>query len=430
MKIFTLRLLMFILIMSLSALTLNAQTKDLSYYFKKAQQNNPTIKQNERLREINLLQNDLIFAQNRKPQVYFTSDYLFAPYFNNNGRFISLTPNPDPNAYGYDPSISNGGLYEVLLNADVPLLNKGITNALTGQNNIQNQLLLISDRQILHDIERQVKEQYIKTYSIQELINYLDKIIKLVDDRKKLAETLAQKGIMQQSDYLLLDIEQNSRVIEQQQQRDLLTEAYTQLNNLCLIEDTTEYELAEPLIAMLQPVSSFSFLERYRADSMSLAAQQEVLKLNNNPQLNFYGNIGMRTTDPSNALHNFGTSIGLHLNVPLFNGNQKDIQIQQKMIAFDTLIISRNLQMSNVINSLKGLNRQIKLTEETVSLNQAQITKQELLLNILQEKIISGQVSVLEYVKSIEDYVLTNQNLLNARISLWQLINQYNYLNW
>ena len=421
---------MFILIMSLSALTLNAQIKDLSYYVNKAQQNNPSIKQNERLRKINLLQNDLIFAQNRKPQVYFTSDYLFAPYFNNNGRFISITPNPDLNAYGYDPSISNGGLYEALLNADVPLLNKSITNALTEQNSIQNNLLLISDRQILHDIEKQVREQFLNTFSIQEQIKYLDRIIKLVEDRKILAESLARKGIMQQSDYLLLDIELNSKVIEQQQQKQLLSEAFNQLNNLCVIGDTAQYELKEPVIIQLQPVTSFSFLERYRADSLSLAAEQEVIKLNNNPQLNLYGNIGLRTTDPSNALHNFGTSIGLHLNVPIFNGNQKEIQIQQNMIAFDTLGISRKQEISNVTNSLKSLNSQIKMTEETISLNQAQITKQELLLNILRNKLISGQTSALEYVKAIEDYVLTNQNLLNARISLWQLINQYNYLNW
>ncbi|MCY7363469.1 MAG: TolC family protein, partial [Ignavibacteria bacterium] len=67
---------------------------------------------------------------------------------------------------------------------------------------------------------------------------------------------------------------------------------------------------------------------------------------------------------------------------------------------------------------------------ETIILFESQITKQESLLKILQDKVISGQISTIDYVKSIEDYVQSNQNLHNSRISLWQLINQYNYLNW
>ncbi len=407
-----------------------AQIRDISFYIHQAEQNNTTLKQNERLRKINLLQNDLIIAQNLKPQVYFTSDYLFAPYFNNNGRIISVTPNPEPDAFGYDPGITNGGLYSALLNVEVPLLNSGVSKSLVSQNNIQNQILLLSTKQLIHDIENQVLEKYLNAYSIQLQMNYLENIIKLIEDRKKILDALLQKGIMQQSDYLILDIELNSRIIEQHQQMQLLTDAFIQLNNISGIADTIQYELAAPDITQLLPVKSFNFLERYRIDSINIAAQQSVLETNFNPQLNLLGNLGLQSTDLNNIQHHFGTGIGLQLNIPIFNGNQKSIQIQQNKISFDTLTLSRASQIVNVNNSLMGLSKQISMTRETIALNQSQISRQELLLNILQEKLFNGQVSTLEYVRSIEDYALTNQNVLNAKITLMQLINQYNYLNW
>ena len=57
-----------------------------------------------------------------------TGDYLFAPYFNNNGNLI--TTNPDPNAIGYDVGITNGGLYSALINVDKNIFNGHLLNAL------------------------------------------------------------------------------------------------------------------------------------------------------------------------------------------------------------------------------------------------------------------------------------------------------------
>lgn len=407
-----------------------AQTRDITFYINIAEQNSPLIKQNNNLIQINLLQNNLIYAQNIKPQVYLSSDYLFAPYFNNEGKFISITPNPDPKAFGYDPGVTNGGLYEALLNVDIPILNSGFAKALINQNNVQNKILLLSVKQTIHDLQKQVIEQYINTYSLQQQMRYLEKIIKLIDDRKKISDALTQKGLMQQSDFLLLEIEENSRIIEEHQQKQLLEDAFTQLNNLCGIDDTTIYELAEPVITKSVPSKYFNFTEKYRIDSISIAAQTEVLNAGFKPQLNLIGNVGLRSTDPSNIEHHFGTGVSLHLNIPLYNGNQNKIQIQQNKISFDTLITGHSSRLLNIKNSLKSLEKQISTLQETINLYDTQIKKQELLLSILQDKLTAGQISAIDYVKSIQDYIQTNQNLSAARISLLQLINQYNSLNW
>src|SRR5436190_688514 len=88
-----------------------AQQRDLLYYQTQAHANNPVLKENDNQQLFNNLQNNITLAQFRKPQLNVTADYLFAPFFSNNGHAMSITTTPDNDAYGYDVNLSNGGLY-------------------------------------------------------------------------------------------------------------------------------------------------------------------------------------------------------------------------------------------------------------------------------------------------------------------------------
>lgn len=87
---------------------------NFEFYINKAIQNSPLlgeIKQSAKISELNY-ERDI--AETSSLQSDLTANYLFAPYFNNNGKII--TTNPDVNAIGYDAGITNGGLYSVQLN--------------------------------------------------------------------------------------------------------------------------------------------------------------------------------------------------------------------------------------------------------------------------------------------------------------------------
>ena len=83
---------------------------NLDYFVNKALINSPVLKDYQNLGQINNLQSQLDEAENSAFKVSLTADYLFAPYFNNNGKILST--NPDPKAIGYDVGITNGGLYD------------------------------------------------------------------------------------------------------------------------------------------------------------------------------------------------------------------------------------------------------------------------------------------------------------------------------
>src|SRR5438067_2362322 len=113
-----------------------AQQLDLSYFIDHALKNDAGIRQNINQQQFYGLQSRLINAQNKLPQVNFASDYLFVPYFGG-GRPFTISPTPPDGAFGYDPALTNGGLYATQLNVSLNLFNKATINGLQEQNNNQ-----------------------------------------------------------------------------------------------------------------------------------------------------------------------------------------------------------------------------------------------------------------------------------------------------
>jgi hypothetical protein len=79
---------------------------------------------------------------------------------------------------------------------------------------------------------------------------------------------------------------------------------------------------------------------------------------------------------------------------------------------------------------LESVRKQIDLFTLSNKQIQGLIDKQELLLKLDREKLAGGQLSIIEYVKSLQDYAAAKQSLTAARTQVLLLINQYNYYNW
>jgi hypothetical protein len=422
--------LQFLLLFICHQLATAQSTRSLDYYLLQAHDHSPVLKEIYNQQKFNILKNDLTWAQYKKPTVGVTGDYLFAPYFADNKKIISITDNPDEKAYGYDPALSNGGLYAILLNASFPLFKEGFAKTINNQNFIQNQWLQNQLYQQIHDIDKSITDQYIQAYQLQQMLQHLRVITDGIIDRKKIVEALVQKAIMQQSDFQLIEIEISIRENDYLQQRVSLTDAFMQLNNLCGIEDTMIYELDPPLLQLSPPVDQYSFLEKYKLDSLSIRADEDIFNLKYKPQLDAYSNTGINASRVSTIPHNIGLSAGLHLSVPLYDGEQKKVVRQQNKLLMQNLREYKSTTFTQKHNSLINLQHQIQLTQLSLAGFNEQLKKQEALLEIIKNKVIYGQSSITDYRLALQDYVATNQNILQTQTNLWLLINQYNYINW
>ena len=409
---------------------LKAQNKNIGYFINEGLKNNAAIAENTNLQQFFQIQNDIITAQNKKPQVNFTADYLFSPFFFNNGRVISITPNPSSKAYGYDAGLTNGGLYAAQVNLTIPLFNNEIVKPLYEQNRIQGQVSANSRRQLEQDLKKNIIDQYIITYQFQEQKNYLQKIIDQLETRKPYVTALVKQGLLQQNDYLLLDIQQTTSNNDLLQLQFAYNNGLGLLKNLAAIADTATFNLEAPQMLLLPAPAEYYYAQKFRLDSLNLVATQNVFNTKYKTQISALVSSGISAADISNLPHNAGLSAGLHVAIPIYDGKQKKLNDRQHNVLLTNLQAYRNNAVLIQQNNLRNAKQQIMQWQQTIGLLNLQIQKQELLLDIIKDKVIKGQVTVMDYINALQDYAITQKNKAVAATNVLLYTNQYNYYNW
>jgi len=407
-----------------------AQQRDISYYQSAAHTNSPEIKENVNLQKYKLLESDLIKAQFQKPQVNFTADYILAPFFFDGGKVVSVTSNPSSKATGYDVAITDGGLYAAQVGVTKSLFNWKSLNALLNQNSIENRLLQLNQTQMQHDLEKNVNDQYITVYQLQEQREFLKNTISKLTERLKIVEELVKKNLLKPSDYLALDVELTARRFELKLLHGSLISAIDQLNNLCGINDTAVYYFSSPSIVQSKPLNNFTFQEKFKSDSLSIIAQQAVSNTKYNPQVEVFGNTGLNSSNASTISRNFGVSAGIHLSIPIYDGKQRRITESQSKILMENGQNYRNSYTVRIKNELGMISKQIVSTKESLILLDQQLNKQKSLIATYEGELALGQISIIDYIIALQEYSTTLQSRAQTESNLWLLISQYNYLNW
>ena len=414
---------------SIACFSAAAQKKNLDFFVAEGLKTNPLLLENTNLQQNFEIQREIIAAQNKKPQISFTADYLFAPFFFDNGKPISITNNPSPKAYGYDAGITNGGLYAAQLNAAIPLFNTSIVKNLYDQNKILADISVNSRKQTEYDVTKSIIDQYIITYQFQQQTGYLQKIIDQLASRKPLVEALVKQGLLQQNDYLLLDIQLLNAINDLKQMQFSYNNGIALLRNLSLNSDTNAVVLDKPVVVLNPDLGEYYYAQKFKLDSLNLVAQKNVFDSRYRPQVSLIGTTGINATEISNIPHNIGMSAAVHVAIPLRDGNQRKLNKRQNAVLLANQQIYRDNAALVRTNNLRNAKQQIDQWGETITLAQEPIRKQELLLEIIKDKVIKGQVTVMDYINALHDYAVMQKNKAIAESSLLLYINLYNYYN-
>ena len=422
MRIFFLLLICFPFIVS-------AQQKDLSFFTTSGLQYNPALQENSNLAQNFAIQRQIITAQNKTPQISFTGDYLFAPFFNDNGKVISITNDPSPKAYGYDVGITNGGLYSAQVNVAVNVLNKATLNNLYAQNKAQTDLSANSILKTKYDAEKAIVDQYIISYQFLQQTYYLQQIIDRLQDRKPLVEALVKKGLLQQNDYLLLDIQLLNSINDLKQMQYNYINGIAALKNLALITDTSTFIISKPSIVINPAPTEYYYLQKFRLDSLNLIADQNVFNNKYRPQVSVIGSGGVNSTLLANIYRNVGVSAAVHVAVPINDGHQRKMNDRSTNILLNNQKLYRDNAALVLQNNLNNAKQQIQQWTETVANDEALIKRQELLLDIIKDKVVQGQVTVMDYINALQDYNVMQKNRAVAQTNILLYISLYNYYN-
>jgi outer membrane protein TolC len=298
------------------------------------------------------------------------------------------------------------------------------------QNKIQASISAFSRKQLEQDLKKLIIDQYIITYQFKQQKEYLQKIIDQLESRKPYVTALVKQGLLQQNDYLLLDIQQTTSRNDLLQLQFAYNNGVGLLKNLAAIADTTIFDLEPPDISLQPAPAEYYYAQKFRLDSLNLLAQQNVFNLKYKTQVNAMGSTGIYSSDISNLDHNIGLSAGVHLLIPIYDGKQKKLNERQNNILLTNQQAYRNNAALLQQNNIRNAKQQIIQWRQTIVLLDLQIQKQELLLDIIKDKVIKGQVTVMDYVHALQDYAITEKNKALATTNVLLYTNQYNYYNW
>jgi outer membrane protein TolC len=413
---------LFLLLCSFS----NAQN-DLQFYLDAAYKNNPSLKESSNNIRIKNLDKSLTKAEFILPQVSLSANYLFVPYFNNDK---IVTAAPDPNAIGYDASITNGGLYSAQVNVTKNLFNGGVVDAYNNQADQQIKSNEFNYELTKHDLEKNVIDQYINCWQAQELYRLSGSIADTLEQQLKITENLMIKGLVKQSDYFLLKIEiENQRLAAHEAFNSLRSNIY-HLNVLAGIKDSLIVKMNKITLYRKKLTGRSRFFNQYENDSLLILSQQNVFESKYYPMFNVFLNAGLNAVELNDIQRKFGISAGFNFSLPIYDGNQKSITRQQSQISLSTVNSNKTTQEILINNKIKESSSQVDYYASSLQSISSQLNDYNKIILLLQSELIHGQLSMVDYITIIRNYLELKKNEVSSSVAYEQAVNQFNYWNW
>ncbi len=401
------RIIIFILLLTIKLI---AQT-NIEFYLENAYKNNVDLKNIKNRNEQNDLQLNIDKSENEGTKIYLTGNYLISPYFDE-GK-LKITQNPTTNAIGYDIGITNGGLYSALINVEKRILTPSIFDVFNNKNRIQKAIINYDSLTAKREVTKQVIELYIQSYFAYKLYLNSKKIEDILNSQYQTLVSMLNNGAVNSTDILLFLIEiKNQNILGSKYLLDYRINLLS-LNNVCGISDTSS--------VILDSLNNYNFYDRYNfsdkysLDSLNYENLQELYELKYKPQFTVFLNSGLNALEINNIQRKFGLSAGLNLQIPLYDGNQKEITKQQTIIQLKAineykLNFEKFLIYQRQISELKVENLEKSLTN-----CKSQLQDYENIINQSFNSLFHGNISATEYFTLLKNYCLINEQLIVAK---------------
>jgi outer membrane protein TolC len=408
---------LFIIILSLfSNIPVISQTTNLNYYIERATKINQTISENQKLLTTYNTRKELINSSLGKPKIFSTVNYLFAPTFGE---------------YGYDSSITNGGLYSALVNLELPLFTGATSRAkmeeiINDRNSYKNNIIVAQ-----HEINKDVTEQYIKAYQDYEQISTADETLRILDLQREVINAMINRGIGRLSDLKLLDVEYQTQIINKSQLENTFEKDLMDLNLMSGIPDTSIVMLEKPDIKLSVDKNYKSyFLQSYLLDSLRLVTEKNINESNYNPQISFFVNGGLNAVSYSEIWKKVGLSTGINMTFSIYDGNQKDMNNYLIDIRGQNIFSQKKYFLNQNEIRKKNILKELSKLQELLTQQEKQLDNYQSLLGIYREQFLSGEVSLMDYINVLKNYVTFKNDLIVNRNQQLSIINEYKYWNW
>ncbi len=388
----------------------------------------PVLNDYQRQQTIDRIGRQISAAENSGFHLSLSGDYLFAPYFNNHGDYITTSPSPE--AVGYDINLFDGGLYSAQVNLERTLFNGRTTGLLDQKLQIDIDRSRYNRALQTHQLKNRVTEQYLQAWQALQMARLSEETADNLSRQLNLTEKLAEKGYAQTQDVLLLKIELKNQTIAlcnaRQDYRSLLYELYT----LCGIGDTTVTEIDSAALTpgAAEPVSGF--LQQYTLDSLVTTNRQNLFETKYRPQIGFFFNTGLNAVSLNHWDRKFGLSAGLSLSVPLYDGMQKKLSREQTRVSQKSIRDYRDFSEKQIDLRRIALTSKLRSLKKDIKALKEQADDYRKLLRLSELQLQQGNISMIDHLTLLRNFVEVRKNKIETETNVQLEINRINYWNW
>jgi hypothetical protein len=390
------------------------QKNTLDYFLEQAVTNSPLLKDYQGQLLSFSLDSQIIRAA-LKPQVNGISNNSYAPVIH---------------GYGYDEAITNGAQLSALVQVSKDLQsNKTIASKIRDLQ-IQGKSITNTSKISQQDLRKSITDQYIVTYGEQLQLDFNTHITDLLVGEDSLLRKLTRDNVYKQTDYLSFTVTLQQQLLTNAQLNIQYVTDYLQLNYLAGITDTLTPSLQEPFLSISSMAGDFTntiFYQQYVLDSLKLVNDRSLIDLTYRPKFNLFADAGYNSSLAYLPYKNFGTSVGINLTIPIYDGRQKKLQYSKIDIQERTRLTKRDFFLQQHQQQIMQLMKQLRATEQLISRVNKQIRYTEALITASEKLLATGDIRLTDFILTLNNYFTAKNLLAENYVSRLKILNQLNY---
>lgn len=392
-----------------------AQDKTLDYYIGAGMQSSPLLKDYANQVRLNHIDSARL-AAGYKPIVNGVSTNSWSPVIG---------------GFGYDGVITNYGNFSELIAGSQQLVGKAnLKNQFNGIS-LQSDSVRAASRISEQDLRKTITAQYITAYGSWQQYMFNIDVYNLLAKEDTILKKLTQATVYRQTDYLTFLVTLQHQKVSVLQARSQFRNDFATLNYVSGLFDTAFTPLAAPAILLdnLAEAENTVFYEKFRIDSLLLKNSDAQIDFSYKPKINLYADAGYVSSFTYQAYKNFGSSVGINLSVPIYDGKQKRMLHTKIAIAEQTRQNYRDYFKTQYSQQVAQLTQQLQSVDELINETTGQLKYVESLIDANGKLMATGDVRIADYVIAISNYLNAKNIILQNTINKLQIITQINYWN-
>ena len=394
---------------------ISAQDKTLGYFVSAALKSSPLLNDYRNQASANLI-DSLRIRASYKPQVAGNSINSYSPVIN---------------GWGYDNAVTNGANISALVSATQKLVSKQNLQNQYDAIRLQNEGLGITGKISEKDLKKAITSQYITAYGVSQQFTYNNEMLSLLKKEETILKQLAEKGVYRQTDYLSFIVTIQQQELQISQIRLQYQNEYAMLNYLTGIIDTSFALLAAPGLDSneIPALENTVFYQQFLVDSLKLRNNDAQIDLSYKPKVSLYADAGYISSLMYLPYKNFGTSVGVNVAVPIYDGHQKKMQHDKISIAEQTRQQYRDFFKTQHNQQIAQLQQQLQSAEQLIAQATGQLRYTQALIDANRKLLETGDARIADYIIAIGSYITARNSITQNTINKMQIINQLNYWN-